>query len=123
VTAPAISRWWYLELAAGFPELEIYTGHGWGPDEELAGVELGDRVTTEQALWLPTWFYSRHSDRHWAATSRMFAMVLDRIRRDRPIAERALRVLAGYDPEEVTIDDVPAGWLPDTDAWNGGRFR
>ena len=76
-----ISQWWYLELAADFPGLEIYTGHGWGPAQELAGIELGERVTMEEALWLPTWFYSKKRDRHSAAVGRLYAMVTERIRR------------------------------------------
>ena len=42
VTNPESGRWWYLDLVAEFPELEIYTGHGWGPDQELGQLELGD---------------------------------------------------------------------------------
>jgi hypothetical protein len=118
-----ISRWWYLDLAAEFPELEIYTGHGWGPEQETGQLELGERVMTEEALWLVTWIYSRPSDRHWAAVSRMFAMIIERIRRDRPETELAMRALAGEDPEEISEHEIPPGWLPDVQAWNAGKFR
>jgi hypothetical protein len=113
MTDTEISRWWYLDLAAEFPELEIYSGHGWGPEQELGDTELGDRVMTEEALWLPTWFYASDRDRHWAAVSRLLAMVVDRIRRDRPAAERILAVLAGEDPEAVRWEEVPAVWQPE----------
>lgn len=101
-----MSRWWYLDLAAEFPELEIYHSHGWGPAQELGLAELGDRVMTEEALWLPTLFYSTARDRHWAATIRMFAMVIQAMR-DR-----------GLDPEH---DPVPDGWHPDAQAWDARR--
>jgi hypothetical protein len=116
-------RWWYFELAAEFPELEIYSGHGWGPDQELSQYELGERVAEEEALWLPTWFYSKARDRHWAATSRMLVMVLDRIRRDRTLAELVLHALLGTDPYEVRREEVPAGWWPDVEAWDEGKFN
>jgi hypothetical protein len=117
-----LSRWWHLDLAAGFPGLEIYTGHGWGPDQELSTIELGERVMDHEADWLFTRIYSEPRDRHWAATSGMFAMIIERIRRDRPEGEKILRVLAGEDPERVGEEDIPAGWLPDTAAWDEGRF-
>ncbi len=115
-------RWWYLELAAEFPELEIYSG-GWGAEQELGLIELGDRVMTAEALWLFTWFYSSERDRHWAAASGMFGMVVERIRRDRPVEERVIRVLAGEDENTVTMDEVPAGWRPDTGAWEETYYR
>jgi hypothetical protein len=122
MTDTEVSRWWYLDLAAEFPMLEIYTGHGWGPAQELGQYELGERVMTEEALWLPTWFYSKAPDRHWAAVSRMFGMVIERIRQDRPEYEKILRVLAGDDPAEVLMTEIPEGWLPDAQAWEEGRL-
>ena len=122
MTVQAPGRWWYLDLAAEFPELEIYSGHGWGPVQELGLIELGDRVMTEEALWLPTWFYSGARDRHWAAVSRMFGMVIERIRDSRPEAEKVLRVLADQDLNEVSQDEIPDGWLPDAQAWNEGKL-
>jgi len=95
-----------------YPELEIYTGNGWGPAQELGTIELGGRVMLEEALWLPTWFYSRERDREYAAVARLFAMVTARVRRDRTEAERILRVLAGDDPDEVAVGEIPAGWVP-----------
>jgi hypothetical protein len=115
MTTEASGRWWYLDLAAEFPGLEIYTGHGWGPAQELGLVELGERVMTEEAMWLPTWFYSKQRDRHWAAVNRMLGMVIEWIRDSRPEAERILRVLAGDDPQEVRVDEIPPGWVPDAD--------
>ncbi len=117
-----ISRWWYLDLAAEFPELEIYSGHGWGPVQELGLVELGERAMTHETWWLFTWAYSREKDRIWAAASGMLGMVIERIRRDRPEAERVLRVLADQDPQEVSMDEIPDGWLPDAKAWDEGRL-
>lgn len=118
-----LSRWWYLDLGAEFPQIEMYTGHGWGPEQELGLIELGERVMEEEALWLFTWFYSEARDRHWAATSRMFGMVVERIRRERPEAEKILRVLAGNDSDEVRLEEIPDGWMPDVQAWDEGRFR
>jgi hypothetical protein len=69
------SRWWYLELAAGFPELEIYRG-GWKAEQETGLLELGERAMNEQANWLPTWFYSSDRDKTLAAVSYMFRAVL-----------------------------------------------
>jgi hypothetical protein len=69
-----------------------------------------------------TRIYGRPRDQHWAAVSTMFAMVIARVRRDRTQDERVLRVLAGEDPDEVRMSDVPAGWCPDTRAWEEGRF-
>ncbi len=112
-------RWWYLELAAQFPELEIYSG-GWGPAQELGLIELGDRVMTAEALWLFTWLYSSERDRHWAAACGMFGMVIERIRRDRSVAERVIRVLAGENENAVAMDEIPAGWRPDVRAWEEG---
>lgn len=105
-------RWWYLDLAREFPELEIHSGHGWGPEQELGTIELGDRVMLEEALWLPTWFYSQARDRHYAAVGRMYAMVAARVKRDRAEEERILRVLAGDDPDEVSAEDIPLSWVP-----------
>lgn len=122
MTTAGLSRWWYLDLAAEFPELEIYTGHGWGPAEELAQLELGERVIEYETYWLFTWVYSEKRDRIWAAVSGMFGMVVERIRRDRPEAERILRVLAGEDPDEVSLKEIPPGWMPDTAAWEQGRL-
>lgn len=121
-TGEAPGRWWHLELAAEFPELEIYTGHGWGPDQELGQYELGERVMEEESLWLFTWFYSDAKARHWAAVSRMFGMVIERIRRERPEDERILRILAGDDPAEVSWEEIPEGWRPDAQAWDEGRL-
>ena len=123
MTDTVLSRWWYLDLMAEFPELEIYTG-GWGPEQELADIELGDRVTTEEALWLTTWIYSTERDRHWAAVSGMVRMVCDRVRRDRPIAEKVLALLAGDDPDQIPVSraEIPDGWYPDTEAWQTGRL-
>lgn len=119
----AYDRWWYLELSAEFPELEIYNGHGWGPDQELGLIERGERVMDAETDWLFTWIYSSARDRHWAATSGMFAMVLDRIRRDRPEEELVLHALAGTDPNEVKPEEIPEGWRPDVEAWDEGRFE
>ena len=110
--AEVSQQWWYLELVADFPELEIYTGPGWGPAQELAEIELGGRVTMEEALWLPTWFYSKPRDRHWAAVSCMFAMIIKRIRRDKGLK----------DDEPVERADIPPGWMPDVQAWDDGRL-
>jgi hypothetical protein len=41
--------WQSLELAAAFPELEMYSGHGWGPEQELDLIELGERVMDHEA--------------------------------------------------------------------------
>lgn len=117
-----LSKWWYLDLAAEFPELEIYTGHGWGPAQELGIIELGERVMTHEAWWLFTWIYSKERDRIWAAVSGMFCMVIERLRRDRPEAERILRILARQDPDEITAADIPAGWYPDVEAWDRGEL-
>lgn len=100
-------RWWYLDLAAEFPELEIYTGHGWGPDQELGQLELGERVMIHESLWLFTWFYSKEKDRIWAAVSGMFGMVCQAMR-DRKLY-----------PD---IDPIPEGWYPDVEAWEAGTF-
>jgi hypothetical protein len=74
-----MSKWWYLDLAADFPELEIYHG-GWKAEQETGLLELGDRVMTEQAMWLPTWFYSQERDRIQAAVGYMFRVVLQFLR-------------------------------------------
>jgi hypothetical protein len=116
-----LSRWWYLDLAAEFPELEIYSGHGWGPAQELGLIELGERVMDSEANWLFTWVYSTERDRHWAAVSLMFGMVVDRIRRERPEGERILMILAGQDLDEVSMDEVPDDWRPDVQAWDKER--
>jgi hypothetical protein len=100
-----MSRWWHLDLMARYPELEIYTG-GWGPDQELGLIELGDRVMAEEACWLATRTYSKERDRIWAAVAGMFAMVIQGMRD------------AGLDP---ATDPVPAGWYPDVDGWDEGR--
>ena len=122
MTDPVPGRWWYLELATEFPELEIYTGHGWGPEQELGTIELGERVMTAEAYWLFTRLYSRERDRVWAAVSGMFGMVVERLRRDRPEEERVIRVLAGTDPDEVSMDEIPKVWRPDVQAWEEGRL-
>jgi hypothetical protein len=117
-----LARKWHLELSAEFPDLEIYFG-GWGPEQELSQYELGERVMEEETSWLFTWIYSGARDRHWAAAGGMCRMVIERIRRDRPEAERILRVLAGEDPDAVELEEIPAGWRPDTDAWEAGKFN
>lgn len=110
-----LARNWHLELSADFPGLEIYLGNGWGPAEELRTIELGERAMECETYWLFTWIYSKERDRIWAAVSGMFGMVIERIRRDRPEAERVLRVLAGDDPDEISIGEIPPGWYPDVD--------
>lgn len=115
-------RWWYLDLAADFPELEIYTGPGWGPEQELGQYELGERVMEEETLWLFTWLYSDPRARHWAAVSRMAGMIVAKIRRERSEGEKILRVLAGEDPDRVDIEEMPEGWMPDVEAWDEGRL-
>lgn len=120
-----LSRWWYLDLAAEFPELEIYSGSGWGPAQELALIELGERVLDEETHWLFTHIYSKEKDRIWAAVSGMFSMVIARIRRDRrvhPSDEYLLRVPAGQDPDGVCSEEIPSGWRPDVQAWDEGRL-
>jgi len=107
-----MARNWHLDMSARFPELEIHLGNGWGLAEELADVELGDRVTLHEALWLPTRFYSKERDRVWAAVAGMFGMVVERVRRDRSEGEKILRVLAGDDPQYVSLDEMPPGWVP-----------
>jgi hypothetical protein len=119
VVTEQLSRWWYLDLAADFPELEIYSG-GWKAEQELGLIELGQRVMDHEAGWLFTWVYSNERDRVWAAVSAMFGMVLERIRRDRPEGERVIRALAGQDQDAVSRDEIPAGWYPDVQAWDGG---
>lgn len=100
-----LSRWWYLDLAADFPELEIYTGHGWRPEQETGLLELGGRVMDEQASWLPTWFYSTERDRVWAAVSYLFRAVLQARRsHGRPCLE----------PGDA--------WYPDVTAWDSGKM-
>jgi hypothetical protein len=121
-TSQQPGRWWHLDLASGFPELEIYSGHGWRPEQELGLAELGERVMDEEALWMFTRIYSRPRDRHLAAASGMFRMVIERVRRDRSEDERVLRVLAGEDPDAIRMEDVPAGWRPDARAWDEGRY-
>jgi hypothetical protein len=115
------SRWWYQELAAKFPELEIYTG-GWGAAEELGQYELGERVMEHETYWLFTWIYSERKDRIWAAVGGMFGMVIERIRRDRPEEERILRVLASEDPDAVSFEEIPPEWRPDAAGWDEGRL-
>jgi hypothetical protein len=112
-------RWWYLELAAEFPELEIYSGHGWGPAEELGQYELGERVMDHEAHWLFTRIYSTPRDRHWAAVSIMFGMIIERIRQDLPEEEKVLMALRDEDWREapVSLDKIPPGWMPDTQGW------
>jgi hypothetical protein len=121
VTETTASRWWYLDLAADFPELEIYYG-GWKAEQELGLLELGERVMNEEASWLFTWIYTSERDRIWAAVSGMFGMIADRVRRDRPEAERVLITLRSEDPQTVSLDEIPAGWRPDTKAWDEGRL-
>lgn len=105
-------RWWYLDLAAEYPEPEIYVGHGWGPAQELGLIELGERVMTEEALWLLTWIYSSERDKIQAAVLGMFRMVMDRVRRDRPEAEQVILALQGDDGAAVHYDEIPFGWCP-----------
>lgn len=98
----AVSRWWHLDLAAEFPELEIYCG-GWKAEQETSLLELGERVMDHQAHWLFTWVYSRERDRVWAAVSYMFGAVLQARR-------------AHGQPDLVPGDD----WYPDVESWDRG---
>jgi hypothetical protein len=70
-----------------------------------------------EALWLPTWFYSEERDRCYAAVAQMFIMVCARVKRDRPEDERILRVLAGDDPDEVVVEEIPLEWVPCALTW------
>jgi len=97
------SKWWYLDLHADYPELEMYYG-GWKSEQELDLLELGDRVMDHQAAWLFTWVYSSERDRIWAAVSYMYCQVLQAMR-DR-----------GLNPGCAA--DLPAGWYPDAAAWD-----
>ena|SRR6185369_9365612 len=91
------SKWWHLDLAADFPELEIYYG-GWKSEQETGLLELGDRVMDEMAGWLFTWICSSERDRIWAAVSYMYRAVLQAMRN------------AGLQPGCAA--DLPAGWYP-----------
>jgi hypothetical protein len=88
------SNWWWLDLSADYPELEIYHG-GWKADQERDLLELGDRVLIAEADWMLTWIYSTLRDRIWAAVSYYV---------------RAMR----------TRGTVPPEWLPDVDTWDSG---
>lgn len=90
-----LSRWWYLDLHAGYPELEMYYG-GWKSEQELGLLELGERVMDAETGWLLTWIYSELRDRVWAAVIYMF---------------RALR----------EHGEVPPEWRPDTGRWDTDR--
>lgn len=105
IVTETASRWRYLDLAADFPELEIYTGHGWGPEQETGLLELGERVMDNEADWLFTWFYTRDRDRIWAAVSYLFRAVL-----------QARRDHGKPDPEPGD------GWYPDAGAWDRGEL-
>ena len=102
-----ISRWWYLDLAADFPDLEIHFG-GWKAEQETSLIELGERVMNAEADWLLTWIYSSERDRTWAASGSMFRMVLQRMRDQK------------LDPE---VDPVPAGWYPDAIYYDRDRWE
>jgi hypothetical protein len=62
---------------------------------------------TSEAFWLPTWFYSKLPDRHWAAVSGMFGMICQAMRDN------------GKYPD---IDPIPEGWQPDVAAWESGEI-
>lgn len=87
-----ISKWWYLDLAADYPEIEMYSG-GWKATQELALLELGDRVMHHEAAWLFTWIYTYQLDRIWAAVLYMMGQIRER------------------------LDYVPDGWQADIEAW------
>ncbi len=99
-------RWWYLDLAADFPELEIYYG-GWRAEQETGLLELGERVMDHEVDWLCTRIYSKERDRIWAAVSSMSRMVYQAMR-DR-----------GLYPD---VDPIPPGWKPDVETWDAGRL-
>jgi hypothetical protein len=105
--AGQLSRWWYLDLSADFPELEIRFSSAGGPEWELGLVERGERVMEYEASWIITWIYSKPRDRHWAATGGLFNMVLQAMR------DRGLK---------PGIDPIPEGWMPDARAWDEGVF-
>ena len=99
------SRWWYLDLAAEFPQLEIYTGRGWRGTDETLQVELGERVMTEQAFQLP--IYTSLRDRIFSAAICMLRGVQERAREKHP--------------EALEFDAIPAGWVPDIERWDSDR--
>jgi hypothetical protein len=106
MSAPAVSKWWYLDLAAEFPELEIYMG-GWKSGQERDLLELGDRVMIEESGWLATWVYSKLRERVWAGVIYMLRSVQERAR------ER--------DPDALELDNIPSDWRPDLEAWERDR--
>jgi len=97
-----LSRWWYLDLAARYPGIEMYHG-GWRGDQETALLELGDRVMNHEAAQLPV--YTREMDRVWALVLTLYATVLQ------------------GEPLTVSPDEVPAGWRPDTGGWDAEDKR
>lgn len=92
----SISKWWYLDLMADYPELEIYTG-GWGPDQELELIELGERVVTCPTDGLFFSIYSREIDRLTTAVGILHSAV--------------------YRKYQEAGKELPDGWQPDWEAW------
>ena len=97
-----ISKWWYLDLQADFPELEIYTG-GWGPGQELDLIELGERAETCSTDGLLWGIYSREFDRIFTCVAMLAGTVAQRYRAEGK--------------------ELPAEWQPDIEYWEQAAKR